>query len=337
VEREVRHRDGHRRVVAPVARAAHRLVGLAATLAAVVVLVLVGAPTAASASSVPLGVYAGSRDPLAVAEFGWATGAHLSLATDFLDGSAGWAVLDGASGIGVWASSGYQLVLGVPMLPRHTRSTLGQGARGRYDSDFVTLARNLVDDGEGGAYLRLGWEFNGNWFKWHVRTASAARQYAAYFRNIVVSMRSVPGEDFKFIWNPNAASPTSYTPDEAYPGDPYVDFIGTDVYDSFWGSPFAPQAAWSNQLTQQWGLDWLAAFSAEHGKPIVIPEWSTDYRSDGHGLGDDPYFINQFSAWTSSHDVAWTSMFAFDASDQRNDITDGAFPNSLRAFEADFG
>ena len=124
-------------------------------------------------------------------------------------------------------------------------------------------------------------------------SATDAANFVAFWRQIVTTMRAVPGQQFKFLWNPSADSPTSYSPDQAYPGNAYVDYVGTDVYDKFWGSPFTPAAAWANQLTQQWGLDWLASFAAAHGKPIAIPEWSVEYRTDGHGLGDDPSFIDQ--------------------------------------------
>ncbi len=211
------------------------------------------------------------------------------------------------------------------------------GARGAYDSHFVTLAKNLVHAGVGNAYLRLGWEFNGSWFKWRVTNAVDAADFAAYFRNIVISMRSVRGEAFKFVWNPNAGgSYNSYSPGQAYPGNAYVNVIGTDLYDESWVQPLTPQHAWAGQLTESWGLDWLAAFAAAQGKPIVFPEWGVARRDDGHGLGDDPYFVNEFAAWISSHGVAWTNIFSFDDS-QQDDITDGGFPQALKEFRADFG
>ncbi len=308
---------------------------------AVVAVALVGpslGAAASGASAVPLGDYAGGGNPAGVAQFGSVTGTHPVLATDFLDGSSNWAAVDGASGISAWRFSGYRLVLGVPMLPKHARSSLGKGARGAYDLYFVTLARNLVDDGEGNAYLRLGWEFNGTWFKWSVHSASQATQYAAYFRNIVTSMRSVPGESFKFVWNPNGGNShgRSYPASMAYPGSAYVDYIGTDLYDESWVQPLTPANAWVGQLSETWGLNWLTSFAAAQGKPIVFPEWGVAIRNDGHGLGDDPYFINQFASWITNHNVAWTNMFSYDSS-QRDDITDGSFPNALTAFRADFG
>jgi len=284
-----------------------------------------------------LGDYAGGNNPLGIARFGSATGAPLTLATDYLNGSNGWSGMESVGGIGAWRSSRYRLVLGVPIIPNGTGGTLAGGAAGSYNSHFVTLARNLVGGGEGDAILRLGWEFNANWYNWGVYNANDATNYAAFFRNIVKAMRSVPGQAFQFVWNSNGQGPTSYSPSQAYPGSAYVDYIGSDVYGNCWCSPFTPQSGWAMQVSQPWGLDWLASFAAQVGRPIVFPEWSVDYRPDGHGLGDDPYFVNQLAAWMGSHNVAWSAIFSYNAPDQQNDITDGNFPQSLAAFKADFG
>ena len=308
---------------------------------AALLVVLVGSSVGAAASaanSIPLGDYSGADNPAGVAGFGSTTGTHMSLASDFLNGSSTWAVLDGASGVDAWRSSGYRLVLAVPILPKHARSSLSKGARGAYNSYFVTLAHNLVNAGEGNAYLRIGWEFNGTWYKWSVHNARGAVEYALYFQNIVNAMRSVPGQSFKFVWNPNggASHGRSYNASLAYPGNAFVDYIGTDLYDESWVQPLTPANAWAGQLSATWGLNWLASFAAAHGKPVVFPEWGVAIRNDGHGLGDDPYFVNQFASWISSHDVAWTNIFTVDDT-QQDDITDGSFPNALAAFSADFG
>jgi hypothetical protein len=318
-----------------------RAVASAVAIALVAALMLVGLPGRASAGpwagSMALGDYAGRNNPDGVAQFASTTGSNVTMATDFLDGSSTWSTLESADGVGAWAGSGYQLVLAVPMLPRRASASLGRGARGLYNQYFVTLARNLVDAGEGNAFLRLGWEFNGTWYKWKVRNASTAAAFAAYFQNIVRSMRSVPGADFKFVWNPSAGGRWGrYSPSQAYPGSAYVDYIGTDVYDESWAQPRTPQNAWSGYVSGPWGLDWLSSFAAAEGKPIAFPEWGVAIRNDGHGMGDDPYFVDQFASWITSHDVAWTGIFSFDAA-QQDDITDGSFPNALAAFESDFG
>jgi len=62
-------------------------------------------------------------------------------------------------------------------------------------------------------------------------------------------------------------------------------------------------------------------------------------RSDGHGLGDDPLYVNNFIAWmkNSANNVAFESYFNYDPSGEENAITDGNFPNSLSAFVSDLG
>jgi hypothetical protein len=296
--------------------------------------------TAASgpiARGLALGDYAGIANPSGIAQFAAATGTHPVLATEYLDKGHGWVAMQDAANIKAWTGSPYRMVIGVPILP--DAGTLALGATGGYNDHFVALARSLIADEESDAILRLGWEFNGNWFTWRVTNTIDAANFAAYWRQIVTSMRSVPGEHFQFLWNPNGPSPTSYTPEDAYPGDAYVDYVGTDVYDNYWGpGPFTPAVGWAHQLSQQWGLDWLASFAAAHGKPIVIPEWSDEYRPDGHGFGDDPTFMVHMAQWFVANHVAFVDIWSYDSSPTyRNDILDGTFPNSLAQFKIEFG
>ncbi|HTZ10323.1 MAG TPA: glycosyl hydrolase, partial [Acidimicrobiales bacterium] len=296
-----------------------------------------GTASPVNARSVTLGDYAGESDPSGVAAFAAATGTHPVLATDYLDKTDGWAAMDSASNIPAWSHSPYRLVLGIPIIPG--TGTLAQGATGAYDQYFTVLARNLIADDEGNAILRLGWEFNGNWFPWSVATAADAADFAAYWRQIVTTIRAVPGQHFQFLWNPNAPSPTPYTPDQAYPGDAYVDYVGTDVYDNYFGDgAFLPSVGWENQLQQQWGLDWLESFAAQHHKPIAIPEWSDEYRDDNLGFGDDPSFIDHMAAWFVSAKVAFADVWCYDSSaTYRNNLLDGTFPKALAEFKLDFG
>jgi hypothetical protein len=288
------------------------------------------------ATGVALGDYAGTDQPQNLADYASSTGVHLTYVTDYLDKTDGWPTMVGADIAAGWSGSGYRLVLGIPILPG--TGTLAGGASGAYNQYFTTLAQNLVADGEGNAILRLGWEFNGWWYPWSVASSGDAANFVKFWQQIVDTMRAVPGEQFQFLWNASGSTSSAYPPAQAYPGDAYVDYVGTDVYDNFWGSPFTPSAAWANQLSEQWGLNWLTRFAAAHGKPIAIPEWSVEYRPDGHGLGDDPSFVDHMAAWFASNNVAFADMFSFDTSGSyRNDILDGSFPNSLAAFKADFG
>ena len=296
-----------------------------------------GSASPVDARSVPLGDYAGEGNAAGVAAFAAATGTHIELATDYLDKGDGWAGMDGAADVSTWSHTPYRLVLGVPVIPG--TGTLAQGATGVYDQYFTVLAQNLVRDGEANAILRLGWEFNGNFFPWAVATATDAADFAAYWRQIVTTMRAVPGQHFQYLWNANAPSPTPYDPSQAYPGDAYVDYVGTDVYDNYFGdAAFLPSVGWENQLQQQWGLDWLSSFAAQHHKPIAIPEWSDEYRYDNLGFGDDPSFIDNMAQWFVANKVAFADVWCYDVSaTYRDNLLDGTFPKALAEFKLDFG
>ena len=287
-------------------------------------------------TGVPLGDYAGTDQFQNLADFAASTGTHLTYVTDYLDKFNGWAGMDDGAIATGWSGTGYRLVLGVPILPG--TGTLAAGATGAYNQYFRTLAQNLVSGGEANAILRLGWEFNGWWYPWGVATAGDAANFVKFWQQIVTTMRGVSGEQFTFLWNASGSTSSSYAPNQAYPGDAYVDYVGTDVYDNFWGSPFTPATAWTHQLTQQWGLNWLVPFAGVHHKPIVIPEWSDEFRTDGHGLGDDPLFIADMANWFVTNKVAFAGIWSFDTSPTyRNNILDGTFPKALAEFKKDFG
>jgi hypothetical protein len=214
--------------------------------------------------------------------------------------------------------------------------TLAGGATGAYNSYFKTLAQTLVNAGFGNAVLRLGWEFDGKWFTWAVANNTDASNFASYWQQIVTSMRSVSGANFKFDWNPSGGY-VSWNINDAYPGDAYVDYVGLDRYDQTWSTPLTPQSAWNDLTTMPDGMNWLASFGSAHNKPITLPEWGVSLRSDGHGLGDDPYFVNQMQAWIAAHNVAFTSYFNSDPwSDESHAITDGKFANALGTFKSVF-
>ena len=303
-----------------------------------------------SACSAPAGLqqgaYAGSGNPAGIAAFGAETGTSPTIATDYLNGGTGWAGMDGSDGslgslLDAWHGSGYTLSLGVPIIPTTSSGlpvgTLAQGATGAFNSYYVTLAQTLINAGESNAYLRLGWEFDGSWELWRATTPSGEASFAAYFQQIVTAMRSVPGENFCFVWNPDASAFTQsgYSVALAYPGNAYVDVIGLEVYDQSW-STTSPSDSFSTHLP---ALTAAQEFASSKGKPLALSEWGVVIRTDGYGLGDDPNFINDMASWMKdpSNDVTYETYFSADGGGMNTVITDGLFPNSLAAFKADFG
>jgi hypothetical protein len=290
-----------------------------------------------------LGVYVGYQSPSGVNAFGRDVGEKPSFAMDFLDGDS-WSgmVNQAASYMAAWKNAGFTMIWGVPMLPYNSSGnssgssssgssgsgyTLQQGATGAYNSYFLQLAKTMVAGGEADSIIRIGWEFNGGWFPWAANGQAAA--FIAYWQQIVDTMRSVPGQQFTFEWNPNLGDSGVGTLADYYPGNAYVDYIGLDVYDQAWGYYGAPgcsgttcqQDQFNTILTEPGGLNWLASFASQQDKPIVLPEWGlgafnpTDlngtYQNEELGGGDDPTFINDMISWIDAHNVFEASYWDF--------------------------
>jgi hypothetical protein len=285
----------------------------------------------AKTRTLPLGVYRGAAAPSRTAAFQAWLGQPVTWALDYLDGSS-WATIEKPDWwVRSWRSSPFSVVYSIPLLPP-SGATLQQGASGAYDGHFVTLARALVAGGAGDAVLRLGWEFNGGWYPWSARQSPQA--FVQYWRHIVNAMRSVPGARFKFDWCPTLGT-NAVAPAAAYPGDSFVDYIGADVYDQGWGAGWNDSTQrWRTFVNQPYGLQWQRMFAAAHKKPVTFPEWGLSARSDGHGGGDDPYFIQQMLNWIRTSDVAYALYFDYDASDGRHSISNGQFPRAAATFKA---
>jgi hypothetical protein len=200
-----------------------------------------------------------------------------------------------------------------------TSTTLVAAAAGDYNSKFYGLGELLVKDGLNNTIIDLGREMNGAWYEWseHRAPLSEPDAYILAWRQIVTTMRSVPGQHFKFLWT---VYPTNTSVAKCWPGSAYVDYIGTDIFDWYGGSngtyPHTVSGAldhekkWQQILTTEpGGLDWMAAFSRATGKPIIIPEWGLDFHT--FGGQDDPLFITNMLTWMKAHDAIglyWEGM-----------------------------
>jgi hypothetical protein len=194
---------------------------------------------------------------------------------------------------------------------RPASSRLAAAAAGDDDSKFYDLGKLLVTDGLGNAIIDLGREMNASWYEWSEQRAPSSEPdaYILAWRQIVQTMRTVPGQHFRFLW-------TLYMDDtsvaDAWPGSAYVDYIGTDVFDWYGGPGYTyPHTAsgaldhekkWQEILTSAvGGLDWVAKFSKAVGKPIIIPEWGLDFHT--FGGQDDLLFMRNMMAWLKAHNA----------------------------------
>jgi hypothetical protein len=240
-----------------------------------------------------------------------------------------------------WRDAGYSNVtFSVPMLPKDGGATLQLGAKGAYDDHFRALAQTLVQNGYQNAILRIGWEFNIPGWPWSAY--QDPKNYVKMWRRIVNVMRSVPGQNFKFDWCPaleliengNGRVP----PPKVYPGDKFVDYIGLDVYDKWFGPVNASfDERWNTWMTYKYGLAWQRDFAAAHGKQMSFPEWGTGTRPDGHGGGDDAAFVHRMADWIRQNNVVYSDYWDEHAKDYDANLSDGTQPKAGEAFRQEFG
>ena len=303
---------------------------LAAAWASVLLLAVSGsaAGSGSAQAATPHGVYAGGGNPAAVAAFGDWLGKPPEVALDYLEWTSWVDIAQPTWLLDQWEAEPYSLVLSVPMLP-NDGSTLLQGASGAYDHHFTQLAQNLVARGLEATVVRLGWEFNHEWFPWYAGADTAS--FVTYWRRIADAMRAVEGANFTFEWSANLGGGLAL--ETAYPGDAYVDTIGLDVYNHDWHPGWQdPVTRWSNLRSKDYGLNWHRDFAAAHGKQVTFPEWGMIVRTDGHGGGDDPYFVERMHEWIEQGDTAFHVYFDLDTDETTNSMTKGWFPQGARRY-----
>lgn len=289
----------------------------------------------AHARSTPAGVYlgAGCDGVKRLEAYERWLGRRVDQTLEFIS----WNVLSKGTtwGVRCWSKAGRKhVVYSMPMLPDDRSATLADGAAGKFDHLFATYASKLIENGYGNAIVRIGWEFNADWYPWAAK--HDPQSWIAYWRRIVTAMRSVPGAAFKFDWTA-AGGWSSFRAENAYPGDDYVDIIGLDFYNNMNRANVTPRERWEQRMRAPHGLEWHRRFAAEHGKPMSYPEWGTGQGKDTHGGDDDPYFIEQMAKWIAAHDVAYHNYWDFKAPLFDSKLSDGRRPEAARAYVRAFG
>ncbi|MFE1023175.1 glycoside hydrolase family 26 protein [Streptomyces sp. NPDC058818] len=236
----------------------------------------------------------------------WLGGAELRVGHTYLPGDL-WSNIEGAPGfLDVWADwrtreADRMFVLNVPMMERNeegvdddeVRELLRQGAAGRFDHHFRALAERLVELNVPDTVLVLGWEMNGTTYT-H-RCGPDPEAWKTYWNRIVTTMRSVPGQKFRFDFTPSRGRDAiPWT--QCYPGDATVDIIGMDSYDQPRGMAF------DEQVTEPYGLQAHVDFAKAHGKPISYPEWGL-FRN-----GDNAEYMRRMLAWMDEHKPVYNTL-----------------------------
>jgi hypothetical protein len=188
-----------------------------------------------------------------------------------------------------WKNAPQTLVLGLPPFPENVGANLDACANGSYDAQWRQFGTTIKNYGiTDRTIIRLGWEFNGNWYAWSARNPGT---FAACWRKVHAAAESTaPG--LRWDWNVNrGTSQLGIDARNAYPGDAYVDIVGVDSYDGWPGA--TNEATWNEHYNGAFGLKFWNDFAKSHGKKLSIPEWGVYPGTAwaGHNGGDNPFYI----------------------------------------------
>jgi len=202
-----------------------------------------------------------------------------------------------------------QLVISQGLVPDGHSSDLAACGTGQFDSYFRDFGSLMVRAGRADSIVRLGWEFNGDWFAWG---AANTQQWIACYRRAALAIRAA-NPAAVFDWTINSKGTPGHlcggTSTNCYPGDDVVDIVGIDNYDM--GPSAANEQQFNDIADAKDGLNWLLAFARAHGKRFAVGEWGVAPNSAYNQTGDNDQFVLWMHQWFQNHaaDLAYESYF----------------------------
>ncbi|MCJ2107539.1 hypothetical protein MKK70_19590 [Methylobacterium sp. E-041] len=245
------------------------------------------------------GVYVGN-DPAAFAAYSKWVGSAPDNVLNYLNND-NWKAFDSsiAYEVTLWKNTATPSIWSVPLSVWST--SLEQVATGAFNDHFLKAAQGLAQtkvSSDGNIYVRVGWEFNGSWMPW--AAAGHETAFIQSFQNLVNTFRSV-SDKFKFVWD-TTNDGGNMNPEKAYPGDKYVDVIGTDVYyHTQWDGGNASKA-FQGEVARAYGLQWQQDFAAAHGKATAISEWGVASNNAGS-------YIDAMTKWMADHNMVYENYW----------------------------
>ncbi|TXM63751.1 hypothetical protein FV226_27300 [Methylobacterium sp. WL12] len=270
------------------------------------------------------GVYAGNN-PADFASYSNWVGSTPNNVLHYLNNDS-WAGFDSAVPwqAGLWKNTAASNIWSVPLTV--TGTSLEQVATGAFNDHFLKAAQGLAQtkaSSDGNIYVRVGWEFNGSWEPWAANGHEAA--FIKSFQNLVDTFRSV-SDKFKFVWD-TVNDGGNMNPEKAYPGDKYVDVIGTDVYYmTQWDGTDAAKG-FKGEVTRAYGLQWQQDFAAAHGKATAISEW---------GVASDnaaPY-VQAMTKWMADHNMVYENYWDSNGGGYSGQLSTGANATAGAAYKS---
>jgi hypothetical protein len=187
----------------------------------------------------------------------------------------------------------------VPIVTWSPSATLDQIASGAFDNCYVGVA-DYFRQFPFRIMLRMMWEQDGTWFPWSAcgtkSSTATPSEYVADWQRIVNIFRQQGATNVGFFWTPTEGYNRSCA-DATYPGDAYVDWVGTDQYnadDTSWSTPLHSGWAEFNEMFNYTALGATQqSRESMYGprKPFIVGETGSKYDSS-NGSRKANWFTN---------------------------------------------
>jgi hypothetical protein len=228
---------------------------------------------------------------------------------------------------------------------------LAQAASGAYDATYTQMAEALAAWKNPLLSVRIGWEFNGNWYAWSngVGTNATYANYIAAFQHAATIVKAKnPDALIQWCIAWGQPDPTPYWPG-AYvattnPGG--VDVVSMDFYQAnitqYNNGGTTSTWAMAQSVSASSGpivLDWMITFAQAKGVKVALSEYGAGKPgSNGIGSGpglDDGTWTHDSIAWMNSLPAGlflWTDWSDDEPADDI--VTAGANPQEQAAWTA---
>ena len=228
-----------------------------------------------------------------------------------------------------------RLVVALAMLPVSHAGQLEQCAAGQFDTQIRSVVGAMLRNGAQTAadsgkpvIVRLGWEANLTTGGHPWRATGDGTSWRNCFRrwvnilNPVTDASTTPPtrqKNFLVVWNMANRGDFTYPIENLWPGDEYVDIVGSQFYDRCPPLPegdryeFAKRLDARNHHNNPAGPRAWLEFAKAKGKPYAMPEWGIGGPRDvcdAPGV-DNPYFIQKMYEffWQNAADLAFEAYF----------------------------
>ena len=155
--------------------------------------------------------------------------------------------------------------------------------------------------------LHLAHEMNGNWYPWSLN--STPSDYILAWRRIhnIFSNKSLNSTRLQWIWCVNNADVGSYTAENYWVGNEYVDWLGIDGY-NFGSSQSWSSWSWPNQTFDNM-IARLRTLSPT--KPLSINEYGSTTKRVGNisDISAKTDWLNQFCNYITNKQIIMASCF----------------------------